>query len=203
MDQIREYLLHFSGPSRYIAFFFILGSCCVGFPLNSDLILITASVLAAGSVFDIRFLIPLALLSLLCGDSITYFVGRKFGRDVLNVPILQKVVKPAQLDRAEYFLKTRGNKYLFLVRFLPLVRTALYLTAGCLKVAPRAFYLMDATSTLLYLFMLMGSSYFASAHIDALMELLKKFQFGLLGLVLITGIGLYVFQMQKARKLKA
>ena len=201
MDQARQFLTQFSGPQGYALFYILVASCGIGFPFNSDLLLITSSVLAALGYFDLKLLIPIAFLALISGDSINFFVARKWGKKLLHLPPCRWLFTPQKIQTAEHFLKTKGSKFLFCVRFLPVIRTVLFFTAGCLQVPAKTFYLLNMSSTAIYTPLLMGASYYASANIDQVLVFLKKFQFGLLGLILISGCFIY-FNQSKKRKLK-
>ena len=185
MDQAREFLTHFTGPMGYSIFFLIITACCIGFPFNSDFTFITSAVLASLGYFQLWILMVLGFLALMIGDSINFFVARRYGKKIIRMRPFSWILSEVKVNHAEHYLSHSGNKFLFLVRFLPLIRTVLFFTAGSLQVKPKVFYAMNATATLIYLPVLMGSAYFASEHIDQLVALLKKFQFGLLALVII------------------
>ena len=197
MDQAREFLTHFQGPQGYATFYAIIMGCGMGLPFNSDFSLITASVLAAMGYFDLKILMVLAWFALLSGDTVTFFVGRKWGKKLLGIKPFSWLFTAEKIAVAEHYLNTRGTKFLFIVRFLPLIRTVLFFTAGCLQVKPKTFYLMDGLATLIYLPLLMGSAYYASENIDQVLEFLKKFQFGLLAVVVVTGIYFLVRRRNK------
>mgnify|MGYP001549544968 CR=1 FL=1 len=131
------------------------------------------------------------------GDTVIFFVGRRWGKSLLNVAPFQWIFQPEKIAMAENFINTKGEKFLFILRFLPLIRTPLFFAAGSLRVKPRTFYIMDATATLIYLPALMGASFYASENIDQVVATLKKFQFGLLGLVVLVAI---YFTYQRSRK---
>jgi membrane protein DedA with SNARE-associated domain len=79
-----------------------------------------------------------------------------------------------------------------------LIRTALYFTAGSLQVRARTFFLLDATSTVIYLLGLMNLAYYAGENIESLIEGFKRFQFGLLAF-LLTG-SLFIFYRSRQSK---
>lgn len=201
MEQARELLTQFSGPTGYLFFYALIMSCGMGAPFNSDFCLITASVLAALGYFDLKILMVLAFFALLSGDTFTFFLGRKFGKPILNRRPFRWVFKPQKIALAEHFIQTKGEKFLFVVRFLPLIRTVLFFTAGCLQVRPRMFYAMNAFSTLIYIPVLMSAAFYASENIDAVVATLKKFQFGLLGVAVIATI--VFFAQKRVRKNRA
>jgi membrane protein DedA with SNARE-associated domain len=198
MEQAREFLTHFQGVGGYITFFFIIMGCGMGLPFNSDLCLIAASVLAAMGYFNLKILMILAWFAILTGDTAVFFVGRKWGKKLLSVRPFSWLFKPEKIAMAETFLNTRGTKFLFIVRFLPLIRTVLFFTAGSLQVAPRTFFKMDTAATFIYLPLLMGTAYYTSENIDEVIAIMKRFQFGLLAVVFLVSLAL-VFRKKNRR----
>ena len=190
MDQAKQFLTQFSGPQAYFIFYFLLAGCGIGFPFNSDFVLITASVLAALGSFKLGFLMPIAFLGLLTGDSINYFVARNYGKRILSKRPFSLILKPEKVAAAEVYLNEKGSRFIFFVRFLPLIRTVLYFTAGSLQIPPRTFYLLNGLSTAIYLSLLMNASFYAGEHIDHVIALLKNCQFFLLGAVTLAFIAM-------------
>ena len=188
MDQAKHFLTQFTGPESYLVYFFILTGCGIGLPFNSDLILIASSVLAALGYFKLSLLMPIAFLGLLTGDTINFFVARKFGPKLLARPPFKWILSEQKVKAAEHFIRERGERFVFFIRFLPLIRTALFFTAGSLQVRPVRFYLLNGSATLLYLAGLMNLAYAAGENSDALVTNFKKVQFTLLW----TAIGLVV-----------
>jgi membrane protein DedA with SNARE-associated domain len=180
MDSIRQFLTQFSGPEAYAIYYFTLLGCGIGMPMNSDLVLITASMLAALGMFKLSILIPIAFLGLLSGDTINFFVARRFGPEILRRRPMKWILSETKVRNAEKFLAEKGNGFLFCVRFLPLIRTVLYFTAGSLKVSPRTFYVLNGISTAIYLVILMNLAYRAGENIDVLIANFKRFQLVLL-----------------------
>ncbi len=198
MDQARELLTQFSGTQGYLFFYALIMSCGMGAPFNSDFCLITASVLAAMGYFDLKILMVLAFFALISGDTFTFFLGRKFGKSLLNKRPFCWLFKPQKVALAEHFLRSKGEKFLFVVRFLPLIRTVLFFTAGSLQVRPKSFYLFNAAATAIYIPVLMNSAFYASENIDQLVAGLKQFQFALLTLAIIAFV--FVFQRQRTKR---
>ena len=200
MEQAKEFLTQFNGPEGYFFFFLSLIGCGIGLPINSDLILIAASMLAALGIFKLQFLIPIAFLGLLTGDTINFFVARRFGPILLRKAPFKWILSPSKIEKAEEFLERRGSKFIFCIRFLPFVRTALFFTAGSLQTRPRIFYLLNGASTVIYLAVLMNLSFQAGTNIDLLVAGFKKFQRGFLILVM-TVIAFTVRANRKRRQL--
>jgi membrane protein DedA with SNARE-associated domain len=137
-------------------------------------------------------LIPIAFLGLLTGDSINFFIARKFGPVLLKKRPFKWILSEAKVKQAEDFLSKRGSQFVFCVRFLPFIRTALFFTAGSLQISPRVFYFLNGASTLIYLFAILNLSYSAGEHIDVLISTFKRFQFVLLGLFVVSAVYLLI-----------
>jgi membrane protein DedA with SNARE-associated domain len=202
MEQAKDFLTQFSGPEGYLFFFLTLIGCGMGLPMNSDLILIAASMLAAIGIFKLPILIPIAFLGLLTGDSINFFVARKFGPVLLRKAPFKWILSPSKVEQAKEFLDKRGSKFIFCIRFIPLIRTALFFTAGSLQIKPRIFYILNGASTMIYLTGLMNLSYQAGANIDLIIAGFKKFQLGILILVM-TVMAFAVRANRKKRQISA
>ena len=198
MDQARAFLTEFSGAQGYVLFYALLAGCGIGLPLNSDLLIITASILAALGYYKLILLMPIAFAGLLTGDAINYFIARTYGKRLLRIAPFRWIVSPKKVELAEIRLRQKGSRYLFFVRFLPLIRTVLFFAAGSLQVPPRSFFLMDGLSTLLYLPALMTLAYYAGGNIDQLLAGFKQFQFVLLGLVVCSGVAILVRKSAKS-----
>ena len=192
MDRAQEFLTYFSGPMGYLFFYLLVTACGCGFPFNSDITLITGAVLCANGIFQLWALMLLAFSAILTGDSICFFVARRWGLALIRVRPFSWILSEKSVDKATLSLNQKGQKFLFIVRFLPLIRTALFFTAGTLQVPTRSFYLFNGVATLIYVPLIMISSYYASANIDVVLHTLKQFQFGLLGLCGLIAIYLIV-----------
>ncbi len=186
METLQHFFMQHSGVEAYVIFFLIVTASCIGL-FNSDIAFITSGALSAIGFFDYRWLILLGFIALLTGDSITFFSGRKWGRTIIRNKPFSFVLNDAKLDTAEGFFKRKGLFFVFMVRFLPLLRTALFLTIGSLKVRPRHFYLLNALSTAIYLPLVIIGSNRASANATEIVATLKRFQlvplFALLSLI--------------------
>ena len=176
MDTLQQFFMAHSGVEAYLIFFTLITASCVGL-FNSDIAFITCGALSGMGLFDFRYLIVLGFIALITGDSITFFSGRKFGRALSRKKPFSFVLNDRKMDAAESFFQKKGPIIIFLVRFLPLLRTALFLTIGSLKVNPKKFYLLNSLSTMIYVPLVIIGCNRASAHADEIIATVKRFQF--------------------------
>jgi membrane-associated protein len=106
-----------------------------GFFLPGDSLLVTAGILAAAGVLDVRWLLVCAILAAIIGDQTGYVIGRRAGR-----ALVKRYEKfRGHLERAHVFYEKYGSKTIVLARFIPVVRTFVPAVAGAAGMNYRRF----------------------------------------------------------------
>lgn len=196
METAQEILSFFSGAPGYILFFTLVTACGCGFPFNSDITLIAGAVLSANGTFEISWMMALALTGLLAGDSICFFAARKWGMRLARTRPLRGILNESRMEKARSAYLEHGDKILFTARFIPLIRSAFFFSAGTFGVSARSFYGMNGLATLIYVPTLMLSSYFLSRNIDVVISSLKGVQLA----VVIVAIGAVAWRFLFSRR---
>jgi membrane protein DedA with SNARE-associated domain len=89
------------------------------------------------------FALPAASLGILCADMVLYGIGRLWGRRLFEFRWVQRVVKPERRQRFEARFHDHGIKVLITARFLPPLRTGVFLLAGALRYSFARFLIAD------------------------------------------------------------
>lgn len=100
-----------------------------GFFLPGDSLLITAGILARSGDLHLGLVLLAATVGGIVGDSVGYFLGRKFGPAVFSRQN-SRLFKPEYVQRTHAFFEKHGGKALILARFVPVVRTVAPTMAG-------------------------------------------------------------------------
>ena len=82
-------------------------------------------------------------LGIVCADCVLYGVGRKWGPKLFEYRWVQKVLSVERRQRIEGHFAQHGMKLLLLARFLPPLRTGVFLIAGASKYSFLKFLLAD------------------------------------------------------------
>jgi membrane-associated protein len=108
----------------------------------SEATVITAAVLASqGEGLRLELIIPVAAAGAICGDNVSYWVGRLAGERIADKVFSGKRRK--LLDRAHRLLEERGGYLIVIGRFIPGGRTAVTFAAGSLDWAWLRFIKFD------------------------------------------------------------
>ncbi len=121
----------------------------LGFFLPGDTLLIAAGVFAHSGQFAITSVILVAIVAAITGDSTSYFLGKKYGRKVLNRKN-SLLFNSVHIARAEVFYDKYGPKALLVAHFLPVVRTFTPLLAGVGNMPYPRFLIFNATGDILW-----------------------------------------------------
>lgn len=101
----------------------------------------SALLLASTTVTSVpRFLVMWLVVSVcaVAGDSIGYYLGRRFGDRLRDSKVVRKVGQQ-HWDKATDLLRRRGAWAVFAARFMPVVRTLVPAAAGASKLEYRRF----------------------------------------------------------------
>lgn len=171
-----NFINFFSNYESIILFvpFTILIFCGLGLPLPEDILLISLGYLVFNGYGNIYTALTLGYLGIMIGDSIIFFLGCRYGTQILKNKILSKIFTEERLNRAIKFINNHGKKTLFLARFVPGVRSAVFFCCATLKVKFRTFFFIDSIAALLSAPIFIFLGYFFGDKIETLIELVKR-----------------------------
>ena len=132
-----------SGSGWTYALIFAVAALDAFFPVvPSEATVITAAVLASqGEGLRLELIIPAAAFGAICGDNVSYWVGRLFGERIAEKVFIG--TRRKHLDRAHRLLEERGGYLIVIGRFIPGGRTAVTFAAGSLEWAWLRFIKFD------------------------------------------------------------
>lgn len=122
-------LIQTVGYFGVFAIVFLESGMMVGFFFPGDSLLFTAGFLASQNLLDIKILIIGCFIAAVAGDSIGYYIGKKFGRKLFSKDNSIWFHKD-HLQRAQNFYDRHGGKTIILARFIPVVRAFAPVVAG-------------------------------------------------------------------------
>jgi membrane-associated protein len=129
LDQHLLTFVHNYGALTYFILFLIIlletGLVVTPF-LPGDSLIFTAGALASLHLLNFFGLLILFIIAASLGDSLNYFIGRKFGSKLSQ----STKVNTKYLRETENFYKQKGPKFIVLARFIPIVRTFAPFVAG-------------------------------------------------------------------------
>ncbi|HKI35509.1 MAG TPA: DedA family protein [Gemmataceae bacterium] len=101
---------------------------------------------ASSSEFGpLRWLIlPVCIAGILCSDMLLYGIGHHWGARLIEHRWLAQFLTPEKLERIQNNFHRYGIKILLFVRWIPGIRSPLFLTAGTMRLPVLRFLVADA-----------------------------------------------------------
>lgn len=144
---------------HYLGLFVLLIAGGIGLPFPEDATLILCGVLiSAGDIKAIPAILTV-YAGLLCGDTILYHVGKKFGRKVVTHKWFHRVLSPEKLERVEARYIKHSVLAILVGRHVAGFRAQLFLVSGILRMDYWKFILTDAVSAMFTLALMVGIGY--------------------------------------------
>lgn len=190
------------GTHSYFVMFGILIACGFGFPMPEDVVLITGGILASHDVTNFWMVNAVCMAGVLMGDGIVFSLGRYFGPQIKKKGIFKKIFTEKVDRRAEAIIKKYGDKVVFMARFMPGLRTPIFLTCGIYQVKPWKFVALDGFAALISVPLWIYIGYVFGQNLEELEHKIRSVQYGLyaglLALILVfVGIALFKRRMLK------
>ncbi len=186
LETTLPYLTRYSYVGLYgliLLFSFVL-------PFSKTLVIAAAGVLASRGVGSLPGYMLVAVAGLLTADGLYFLAGYLGGERVLEWRIFSGPVKRGRVAAAEARFRRHGWFAVFSARFLPFVRTLVFLVAGLSRMSPLKFFQADLLSACILVPAAALSGYFFSENREALVHWVKE---GELGLAVLAGLALVVY----------
>ena len=133
----------------HLGLFGILIAAGMGLPFPEDIPLILAGLIVRKTDGSLVLMILTGLAGVMVGDSVLFLMGRRYGPGIVERRWFRRIAKPWLLEKARQKYADHGAKILFAGRFMPGLRSMLFLTAGVFKVPYWKFLVFDGSAALI------------------------------------------------------
>lgn len=149
MDLLERLITVFA-ENGYVAVFSALLLCGAGLPLPEDITLVAGGVIAGLGYANVHTMAAVTMVGVLVGDAGMFLLGHHFGVHMLQWKPISLLMPPRRYAKMQDKFARYGNRLMFFARFLPGMRTAVYITAGAThRVSFWRFLLLDGLAALL------------------------------------------------------
>lgn len=145
-------LLDLAEPWLYILVFLLAaaeGAALVGLVLPGETSMLVAGLVVYRGDADGLLVYLCGVLGAVIGDSVGYWIGRRFGPR-LRASRLGRKVGPERWERARSYLHERGGRAVFVGRFAGFLRTLVPPVAGQAEMPYRRFFAFNAPAAALW-----------------------------------------------------
>ena len=186
------------GTIGYVGVFSIIfaeSGLLIGFFLPGDSVLFTAGFLASQNFFDIHMLVAGCFIAAIAGDSIGYFIGKKWGRRLFTKKD-SLLFRHDYLMRSEKFYEKHGGKTIILARFIPVIRAFAPVVAGIGKMKYPTFLAYDLVGGVLWAVIIPYLGYYLGRSIPDI----DKYLLPAIAIIILASISPSIYHALKTKE---
>ena len=172
-----DFLIRFFTDYGYIAVFGMLILCGFGLPVPEDITLVAGGVISGLDLTNPHTMFAVGMAGVLIGDSTMFLGGRIFGYRIQRLRPFRRILPARRFAHLQRKLRQYGLGLLFVARFLPGLRSPIFIVAGMSRrVTYLHFILMDGMAALISVPIWVYLGYFFADNLDLLMEYVSDVQ---------------------------
>jgi membrane protein DedA with SNARE-associated domain len=132
----------------YPSLFLLLVFGSIGFPFPEDAVLVLCGILISQRVVSPLPAVLTVYAGLLFSDWIVFSLSKKYGHGIFRHKLFSRVISPERIASLEQQLRRYGPFLLLSCRYIPVLRTQIFIASGLLGMASRTFLITDMVAAL-------------------------------------------------------
>lgn len=184
----------------YLAVFVMLLLCGFGLPIPEDITLVAGGIIAGLGYADVHTMFAVCMAGVLIGDGIMFTLGHHFGQRILAFAPVRRLVTPQRFAQVQEKFVKYGNWVLFIARFLPGLRSPIFIVAGMSRrISIWRFILMDglAASISVPVWVYLGD--YGAYNRQWLLDMISRGQAGIYSLLGISALIIIIIYIRHRR----
>jgi membrane protein DedA with SNARE-associated domain len=168
-----------------VCFAFVENIFIVGSVIPGETIQVAAGFVSSSGAIDPFLVWAVAFTGSFVGGNVSYFVGRRGGRPMIERFFERLRISRKRLTAAEAYFEKHGSVTVFLARWVAGVKNLAPAIAGMSKMPVGLFELYSFLGALVYTSLLVAGGYFFGEYLDVVVDIVKGTAWGALLLVLV------------------
>ena len=152
---MQDLIIEIMNNFGYIGVFLLITIENVFPPIPSEVILLFGGFMTTYTSMNVIGVIVASTLGSVLGAIILYYIGKILNKERLKKIITSKPgkllrLKPEDIDKADEWFDTKGNKTVFFCRFIPIVRSLISIPAGMSEMPMKKFLIYTTLGSLIW-----------------------------------------------------
>lgn len=204
---MEEFIINIMNVYGYIGIFFLIMIENLFPPIPSEIILTFGGFMTTTSKMSILGVIIASTLGSVIGAFILYYIGKILNKERLIKIVTSKYgkllrVKPKDIESADKWFDTKGNKTVFYCRFIPIVRSLISIPAGMSEMSIVKFATYTTLGSAIWNTVLVLVGAYAGEKKDIIVEFIDKFSHVILILLIVSFVIFVIWFYKKNFKKK-
>ena len=205
---MEEIILSIMNQFGYIGVLLLIAIENVFPPIPSEVILLFGGFMTTYTELNVIGMIIFSTLGSLIGAIVLYYIGKILNKERLKKIVSGKVgkilrLKNEDIEKADHWFDTKGNKTVFFCRFIPIVRSLISIPAGMSEMPMLKFLIYTTFGSLIWNTVLVVIGNRVGENWTSILDILDKYSHIVLVLLIIIAIVcIYLFYSKKIKKNK-
>ena len=205
---MEEMILSIMNQFGYIGVLLLIAIENVFPPIPSEVILLFGGFMTTYTELNVIGMIIFSTLGSLIGAIVLYYIGKILNKERLKKIVSGKVgkilrLKNEDIEKADHWFDTKGNKTVFFCRFIPIVRSLISIPAGMSEMPMLKFLIYTTFGSLIWNTVLVVIGNRVGENWTSILDILDKYSHIVLVLLIIIAIVcIYLFYSKKLKKSK-
>ncbi len=196
------------GQFGYIGVFLLIAIENIFPPIPSEVVLLFGGFMTTYTELNVVGMIIAATFGSLLGAIVLYYIGRILNKERLKKIVSGKIgkvlrIKNEDIDKADHWFDTKGNKTVFFCRFIPIVRSLISIPAGMSQMPMGKFLVYTTAGSVIWNTVLVVAGNMVGEKWEDILQIFSDYShITLVVLIIIFVVGVVWFYKSKSKKNK-
>lgn len=205
---MEEFVISIMNQFGYFGIFFLIFIENIFPPIPSEVVLLFGGFMTTYSKLNLIGMVIFSTLGSTVGAIVLYFIGKILNKERLKRIVSGKIgkvlrLKASDIDKADHWFDTKGNKTVFFCRFIPVVRSLISIPAGMSEMAMGKFLLYTITGSLIWNTVLLFVGSKVGENWKRIEAIMSQYSHIILILLIIGFLGFVIYHFSKKKKAKS
>ncbi len=205
---MEEFVISIMNQFGYFGIFFLIFIENIFPPIPSEVVLLFGGFMTTYSKLNLIGMVIFSTLGSTVGAIVLYFIGKILNKERLKRIVSGKIgkvlrLKASDIDKADRWFDTKGNKTVFFCRFIPVVRSLISIPAGMSEMAMGKFLLYTITGSLIWNTVLLFVGSKVGENWKRIEAIMSQYSHIILILLIIGFLGFVIYHFSKKKKAKS
>ena len=205
---MQELIISIMNEFGYLGIFLLIAIENIFPPIPSEVILLFGGFMTTYSDLNIINVVIFSTLGSLLGAIVLYYIGKILNKERLKKIVSGKIgkilrLKTKDIDKADEWFDTKGNKTVFFCRFIPIVRSLISIPAGMSQMPMGKFLIYTIAGSLIWntVLTVLGSSF--GENWESILEIFNRYSHIVVILLIIAFVVFVsIFYSKRMKRIK-
>lgn len=204
---MEEFVISIMNQFGYFGIFFLIFIENIFPPIPSEVVLLFGGFMTTYSKLNLFGMIIFSTLGSTVGAIVLYYIGKILNKERLKKIVSGKIgkvlrLKASDIEKADKWFDTKGNKTVFFCRFIPVVRSLISIPAGMSEMIMSKFLLYTITGSLIWNTVLLFIGSKVGENWKKIEQIMNQYSHIILIILIIAFIGFVIYHFSKKKKKK-